>query len=108
MEPCPGVQNQLRRFCYQYLQVEHELDFPGPSQLRQQEVQEHLFNRLFADGVQDHPPPERYKLRVLKELVSRIENSIEDWEEFVCANFNFACTLHLSLTRSDRESLTTS
>merc|ERR1712230_361309 len=36
--------------------------------------------RLFSDDVQYTPPP-RYQLRVLKELMKRIEASIQDWDE---------------------------
>ncbi|KAI0891156.1 putative methyltransferase-domain-containing protein [Annulohypoxylon nitens] len=78
-------QDQLKsqaidRFCRQYLQLERDLDYPSSTLLREADVQESLYNRIFADGVLDYPPPPRYQLRVLKELTSRIEASIEDWD----------------------------
>ncbi|KAL8281584.1 hypothetical protein RB597_009354 [Gaeumannomyces tritici] len=71
----------MERFCWQYLQLESSLDFPAPEALREEACQEELFRRLFADGALAHPPPHRYQLAVLKELVSRIEASIEDWDQ---------------------------
>jgi protein-lysine N-methyltransferase EEF2KMT len=73
----------ITRFCRQYLQLERDLDFPSSDLLREEHVQDALYRRLFADGATTHPPPPRYQLRVLKELVSRIEHSIEDWEQHV-------------------------
>lgn len=72
----------LDRFCWQYLQLELEqrLDYPPPEVVRTEACQSQLYERLFAPGL-PHPPPHRYKLRVLKELVGRIEASIEDWDE---------------------------
>ncbi|KAK7906516.1 Protein-lysine N-methyltransferase EFM3 [Apiospora marii] len=71
----------VNRFCSQYLQLERDLDFPSGQVLREAHVQDALHRRLFADDALAHPPPARYQLRVLKELVSRIETSIEDWDE---------------------------
>lgn len=75
--------SQLDRFCRQYLQLEAHLDYPDGSVLREEEVQERLYLSLFAPGAVSHPPPPRYELRVLKELVARIEAAIEDWDEHV-------------------------
>ncbi|ETS81186.1 hypothetical protein PFICI_06188 [Pestalotiopsis fici W106-1] len=69
------------RFCRQYLQLENELDFPEPKLLREEHVQSAIFERLFADAATSYPPPPRYELRVLKDLMSKIEDSIEDWEQ---------------------------
>lgn len=71
------------RFCNQFLQLERGLDYPGSRLLREEHVQAFLFNRLFSDGAVPYPPPPRYQLRVLKELMPRIESSIEDWEQHV-------------------------
>lgn len=85
--------DSIDRFCRQYLQLERELDYPAPTLLREQHVQEDLYRRVFssssdggaaADGAPPLPPP-RYQLRVLKELMKRIEASIDgDWEQYVC------------------------
>ena len=48
-------------------------------------MQEALFEALFAAGALRHKPPPRYEFRVLKELLSRIEASIDDWEQHVSA-----------------------
>lgn len=73
----------LGRFCHQYLQLEMNPDYPDADLLRQSSVQEALYENLFADGAVPFPPPHRYRLRILKELLSRIEKSINDWEEQV-------------------------
>ena len=73
---------QVDRFCRQYLQLEPQLDFPDAHLLKEAEVQDSIYARLFAGAVQYGPPP-RYRLRTLKELVSRIEASIDDWEQHV-------------------------
>ena len=48
-------------------------------------MQEAFFEALFAAGALRHKPPPRYEFRVLKELLSRIEASIDDWEQHVSA-----------------------
>ncbi|KAF7547871.1 hypothetical protein G7Z17_g7444 [Cylindrodendrum hubeiense] len=73
---------QVNRFCNQYLQLEHELDFPEASLLKTQQVQDTIYARLFADGAVQFGPPQRYQLRVLKELVKKVEGSIDDWDEY--------------------------
>lgn len=79
----PSRSRQVNRFCYQYLQLEPDLDFPDASLLKTAEVQDTLFQTLFADEAIRYEPPARYRLRVLKELMSRVEDSIDDWEEYV-------------------------
>ncbi|KAI0473211.1 FAM86A [Xylariaceae sp. FL0804] len=79
------------RFCREVLQLEEAerggLHYPPASLLREERVQGGLARRVFfADGdgaAVDHPPPPppRYRLRVLKELVARIEESIDDWDQ---------------------------
>ncbi|KAK3934749.1 protein-lysine N-methyltransferase EFM3 [Diplogelasinospora grovesii] len=57
------------------------LVYPSVERLRDAAIQETLYERLFADNAITLPPPKRYQLRILKELVSRIESSIIDWDE---------------------------
>ncbi|KAM6483637.1 putative methyltransferase-domain-containing protein [Trichoderma sp. SZMC 28011] len=77
-----SVRKQVDRFCHQYLQLEQSLDYPEPQNIRLPEVQDVIYQRLFADdSLPGGPPPLRYQVRVLKELVSRIEASIDDWDE---------------------------
>jgi len=73
----------INRFCRQYLQLESHLTYPDGSLLREEAVQEFLYQYLFAPGAVSYSPPPRYKLKVLKELVARIEEAIEDWDEHV-------------------------
>ena len=75
----------IRRFCNQCLQLERELDYPQPTPLREEATQEFIFEQLFGSSSPKYQPPPRYQLRVLKELVRRIEASIEDWDEHVRA-----------------------
>ncbi|KAL6874308.1 putative methyltransferase domain-containing protein [Trichoderma longibrachiatum] len=77
-----SVQKQIDRFCRQYLQLEQTLNYPEPQYIRRSDVQEAIYQRLFAeDALPGGYPPLRYQVRVLKELISRIEASIEDWDE---------------------------
>ncbi|TFB06565.1 Protein-lysine N-methyltransferase EFM3 [Trichoderma ghanense] len=77
-----SVQKQVDRFCRQYLQLEQTLNYPEPQHIRRSDVQDAIYHRLFAeDSLPAGAPPLRYQLRVLKELISRIEASIEDWDE---------------------------
>ncbi|RYP67088.1 hypothetical protein DL771_007413 [Monosporascus sp. 5C6A] len=72
----------IGRFCRQYLQLERDLDYPSSTVLQEAHTQDVLYERLFADGAVAYPPPPWYRLRVLKELVKRIEASIDDWDQY--------------------------
>ncbi|KAI5856199.1 FAM86A protein [Durotheca rogersii] len=85
----------IGRFCRQYLQLESDLDYPPPVHLRDARVQDILYRRIFADGALPYPPPRRYQLRVLKELVSRVESSIEDWDLYGVSEDLMAALSHL-------------
>ncbi|KAI0179412.1 putative methyltransferase-domain-containing protein [Hypoxylon sp. FL1284] len=81
MQDNPKVgDDSINRFCRQYLQLERDLDYPPADFLREAEVQDDLYRSIFAEDALPYPPPRRYQLRVLKELMSRIESSIEDWD----------------------------
>ncbi|KAH7165388.1 putative methyltransferase-domain-containing protein [Dactylonectria macrodidyma] len=82
MSPSSSWTRQVNRFCSQYLQLEPDLDFPEASLLKTQQVQDALYTRLFADGAIQFGPPQRYQLRVLKELMKKVEASIDDWNEY--------------------------
>lgn len=79
----PPWEHAVERFCRQYLQLEPQPDFPQGSYLRLPEVQDAIHTRLFQIGSLQHEPPMRYKVKTLKDLVSTIESSIDDWEEHV-------------------------
>ncbi|RYP14746.1 hypothetical protein DL765_006161 [Monosporascus sp. GIB2] len=74
--------DSIDRFCRQYLQLERDLDYPSSTVLQETHTQNVLYESLFADGAVAYPPPPRYRLRVLKELVKRIEASIDDWDQY--------------------------
>ncbi len=77
------TERQLARFCRQYLQLQFDLDYPDKDCLRSEVFQRYLYRALFQEHAVDYPPPPRYQFRVLEELVTRIEHSIQDWEEEV-------------------------
>ncbi|APA07550.1 hypothetical protein SS1G_00950 [Sclerotinia sclerotiorum 1980 UF-70] len=79
--PSSSRDNQLDRFCRQYLQLLPNLDYPDEEHLRDKVFQEAIYLRLFDESVLEYPPPQRYQLKTLKELTRRIENSIHNWEE---------------------------
>ena len=79
----PSARGQLDRFSRQYFQLEGNLIFPDESCLRNNIFQQALVADLFK-GVTIHAPPLRYQLRILKLLVEKIEQSIQDWDEEVC------------------------
>jgi len=76
-------QPSVDRFCRQYLQLESDPDFPPSDWLKLPDVQEAIYDQVFADGAVRYSPPVRYQHRILKNLVARIESSIDDWEEYV-------------------------
>lgn len=76
---------QLLLFRRQYLQL-FEPDFlawPPKPLLKDSGVQSWLYSNLFDTEKHTMLPPERYQLRVLKPLLSKIEQAIEDPEEDV-------------------------
>ncbi|KAI9735410.1 MAG: hypothetical protein M1818_006416 [Claussenomyces sp. TS43310] len=77
----PQAQRELEIFQRQYLQLQADLIFPGSNCLRQEAFQQVLYEEVFKDDAVVYQPPLRYQLRVLKELLSRIESSITDWDE---------------------------
>ena len=76
---------QLLLFRRQYLQL-FEPDFlawPPKALLRDPDAQRWLYQNLFDAEKRSRLPSDRYQLRVLKVLVAKIEQSIEDPEEDV-------------------------
>ncbi|KAI0454443.1 putative methyltransferase-domain-containing protein [Xylaria acuta] len=77
------VDSQLLLLRRQYLQL-FEPDFlawPHAQLLRRSDAQAWLFKYLFDESRNPRLPPERYQLRVLRPLISRIEKSIQDPDE---------------------------
>lgn len=73
-------QAAIDRFCFQYLQLELRLDYPHGQLLRRRDVQNDIFDRIFALDSEAAPRRPRFQLRVLKELVDRIQAGISDEE----------------------------
>ncbi|KAG8169070.1 hypothetical protein KVR01_001819 [Diaporthe batatas] len=69
----------IDRFCCQYLQLEMHLDYPDGLLLKTSEVQDEIYQRIFAD-FSTSSRSARFQLRVLKELVRRIQDSISENE----------------------------
>ena len=79
------MDSQLLLFRRQYFQL-FEPDFlawPPKQLLRDPNAQEWLYRNLFNSELCPHLPSERYQLRVLKPLLAKIEQAIEDPEEDV-------------------------
>lgn len=104
MSIAPDKLAQLRILQRQYLQLvdPSQLRWPDARVLKSSEVQSWIFLHMFDESSVKSPPPERYQLRVLKLLISKLERSIVDPEEDVrfpvsssfpfyrfCGNFTF-------------------
>ncbi|KAK8158173.1 putative methyltransferase-domain-containing protein [Phyllosticta citribraziliensis] len=79
-------EQELQIFCRQYLQLvdADSLAWPASQVLKKAHVQQWLFQHMFDQDWTQYLPPERYQARVLKKLMTRIEEAIEDPEEDVC------------------------
>lgn len=96
------MDQQLLLFRRQYLQL-FEPDFlawPPRQLLRDAGVQEWLYNNLFNAEQTSYLPPDRYRFRVLKQLMKKIENAIEDPEEDVGCHFCLSTTAVLRESNS--------
>jgi hypothetical protein len=93
---------QLVLFRRQYLQL-FEPDFlawPPKSLLRDAGVQQWLYKHCFDTDSNPHLPSDRYRLRVLKPLVRKVEQAIEDPEEDVGYLMSFKSLSFFSLLPS--------
>ena len=82
---------QLQLFRRQYLQlldIQH-LTWPSLDHLRNYNVQQWLYENCFQESDKHVLPPERYRLRILKPLLARIEKAIVDPEEDVSVDYSF-------------------
>ncbi|OHE97255.1 hypothetical protein CORC01_07509 [Colletotrichum orchidophilum] len=77
-----SASDSVDRFCYQYLQLESTLEYPTAEIIREPPAQDTIYKKLFSEQGPRYPPPARYRLRILKELVARIESSIDDWDQY--------------------------
>lgn len=83
---------QLRILQRQYLQLvdPSRLRWPDVQVLKTPEVQSWIFLHMFDESSVKSPPPERYQLRVLKLLISKLERAIVDPEEDVRFPFSYS------------------
>ncbi|KAF2678220.1 hypothetical protein K458DRAFT_464154 [Lentithecium fluviatile CBS 122367] len=72
----------LRRQFFQLVEPA-QLQWLDGSILKQPETQSWIYDHLFNADEIAHLPPQRYQLRVLKLLIPKLEDSIEDLEEDV-------------------------
>ncbi|KAH3942489.1 hypothetical protein HBH53_185900 [Parastagonospora nodorum] len=79
----PVIIPQLRVLQRQYFQLvePHQLRWPDDVTLKKPAVQTWLFSEMFDTERIKSPPPDRYQLRVLKLLISKLEGAIHDPEE---------------------------
>ena len=75
----------------QYLQLiePDQLSIPALEGMRKPGLQARIFQSMFEEGSIAYPPPDRYKIRVLKKLIDCMEKAIIDPEEDV----GFPCFL---------------
>lgn len=81
----PTQSASLALFQRQYHQLvdPEKLAWPEQNELRLPELQTWIYDNMFNDDLIQYPPPERYQLRVLKQLVARLEDAIIDPDEDV-------------------------
>lgn len=86
---------QLTRFKAQYLQLLdlRSLSLPDRATLKKADVQAWLFKNLFDKQNLQHLPNDRYQARVLKIILARVEESIEDPDQDVSAIISETRTL---------------
>ncbi|KAH7408555.1 putative methyltransferase-domain-containing protein [Phaeosphaeria sp. MPI-PUGE-AT-0046c] len=74
---------QLQVLQRQYFQLvePHSLNWLGEDTLKQPAIQAWMFHGMFDAESVKSPPPDRYQLRVLKMLISKLERAIKDPEE---------------------------
>jgi hypothetical protein len=77
--------HQLQVLRRQYFQLVEplQLRWPNDSVLKRPEVQSWMFTEIFDTNHGKSAPPDRYQLRTLKYLISKLERSIDDPDEDV-------------------------
>lgn len=82
-------ESQIGLLVAQYLQAvePHNLLIPPGDVLLKPETQQRIYREMFCESIVWPIPPEKYRARILKLLLLRIESSIVDPEEDVCLLF---------------------
>ncbi|KAL9121557.1 MAG: hypothetical protein Q9187_001891 [Circinaria calcarea] len=86
---------ELLRRQYQQLLEPDKIIIPSSVILRRPQIQAQIFETMFKDGSLSFPPPDRYKIRVLKKLLESMEEAIEDPEEDEISDDLSACLAQL-------------
>ncbi|KAH8724307.1 putative methyltransferase-domain-containing protein [Phaeosphaeriaceae sp. PMI808] len=80
-DPTTTIQLQILQRQYFQLVEPHQLRWPESIILKHPNVQSWMFTQMFDATQIKSPPPDRYQLRVLKLLMSKLERAINDPEE---------------------------
>jgi hypothetical protein len=83
MADAPTLQLQVLQRQYFQLVEPHQLRWPEDVVLMRSHVQAWMFREMFDAENIKAPPPDRYQLRVLKLLISKLERAFKDPEEDV-------------------------
>ncbi len=78
-----GQQIELLRRQYLQLVDPDQLSLPSDSLFRLPEVQAQIFNTMFSQASNTIAPPDRYQFRVLKRLIVRLEQAVQNPENDV-------------------------
>lgn len=75
----------MSRFIAQYFQLVDpwDLQYPAAEILKSPTTQKILFKQMFDEEKIDPVPPQTYRTRVLKTLISQLEQSLSDPDEDV-------------------------
>lgn len=92
------AKSSIDQFCNQCLQLEPSPHYPDGGLLKRADVQNEIFDRICAHRQESLPGNARHQLRILKELVRKIQESItdEEVEEYVCRLFSARSNLLLT------------
>lgn len=84
-----SMADAIHKLAAQYFQLVDppNLDIPPGHVLVRPDVQTALYERMFDESLTPLPPT-NYRARILKLLIARIEESIQDPEEDVCQREN--------------------
>ena len=82
MSASPASLGLFQRQYLQLVEPEH-LAWPDQQELRLPKTQAWIYDNMFNHDLMEYPPPDRYQLRVLKQLSARLEEAVEDPDEDV-------------------------
>ncbi len=79
------MEESLELFRRQYLQLlpPDQVAFPSDHIIKDPAFQRALYERIFSPESQTYHPPDRYRLRMLKAIISKIDACFDDLDEDV-------------------------